>query len=101
MALIKCPECGKEVSDKAKMCINCGCPLEEMSSTGIVRIKMPNNIVEGFVGLFSSRRAEVTDSFGNPLWVGQHGDNASFTVDGPTDVITIPGWMGKRYQRYR
>ena len=23
MALIKCPECGKEISDKAKVCINC------------------------------------------------------------------------------
>lgn len=30
MALIKCPECGKEISDKAKMCIGCGFPLEEM-----------------------------------------------------------------------
>lgn len=29
MALIKCPECGKEISDKAKMCIGCGFPLEE------------------------------------------------------------------------
>ena len=28
MALIKCPECGKEVSDKAPACIHCGCPLE-------------------------------------------------------------------------
>ena len=27
MALIKCPECGKEVSDKAKTCPNCGCQL--------------------------------------------------------------------------
>lgn len=27
MALIKCPECGKEVSDKALTCIHCGCPL--------------------------------------------------------------------------
>ena len=27
MALIKCPECGKEVSDKAKVCIHCGYPL--------------------------------------------------------------------------
>ena len=24
MALIKCPECGKEISDKAKKCPNCG-----------------------------------------------------------------------------
>lgn len=29
MALIKCPECGKEVSDKAKSCIHCGYPLDE------------------------------------------------------------------------
>lgn len=27
MALIKCPECGKEISDKASACINCGFPL--------------------------------------------------------------------------
>lgn len=27
MALIKCPECGKEISDKAKSCPNCGYPI--------------------------------------------------------------------------
>lgn len=27
MALIKCKECGKEVSDKADKCPNCGCPV--------------------------------------------------------------------------
>ena len=29
MALIKCPDCGKEISDKATACIHCGCPIEE------------------------------------------------------------------------
>ena len=29
MALIKCRECGKEVSDKAKKCVHCGCPIEK------------------------------------------------------------------------
>lgn len=29
MALIKCPECGKEVSDKAYNCPNCGYPFDE------------------------------------------------------------------------
>lgn len=28
MALIKCPECGKEVSDRANACIHCGYPME-------------------------------------------------------------------------
>ncbi len=27
MALIKCPECGKEISDRAEMCVYCGYPL--------------------------------------------------------------------------
>ena len=29
MALINCPECGKEVSDKASTCPTCGCPIDE------------------------------------------------------------------------
>lgn len=28
MALIKCPECSKTISDKSQICINCGFPLE-------------------------------------------------------------------------
>lgn len=30
MALIKCPECGKEISDKAGKCPNCGFPLDNV-----------------------------------------------------------------------
>ena len=30
MALIKCPECGKEISDKSSQCIHCGYPLDEL-----------------------------------------------------------------------
>ncbi|MBQ8576015.1 MAG: hypothetical protein IJ447_08225 [Clostridia bacterium] len=29
MALINCPDCGKEVSDSAKNCIHCGCVLKQ------------------------------------------------------------------------
>ncbi|MDO4384502.1 MAG: zinc-ribbon domain-containing protein [Clostridia bacterium] len=28
MALIKCPECGLSISDKAAVCPNCGYPLQ-------------------------------------------------------------------------
>lgn len=27
--IIKCPECGKEISDKATSCPNCGCPMQQ------------------------------------------------------------------------
>lgn len=29
MALIKCPDCGEKVSDKASACIHCGCPIHK------------------------------------------------------------------------
>lgn len=32
MALIKCPECGKEISDKAPACIHCGYPLQNQNA---------------------------------------------------------------------
>ena len=32
MPLINCPECGKQVSDKAPTCPNCGFPLNSISS---------------------------------------------------------------------
>lgn len=44
MALIKCPECGKEISDLAKACPSCGCPVHSGSvdETESVRIvQMP------------------------------------------------------------
>lgn len=36
MALIKCPECGKEISDKAAACIHCGFPLSQLEKEEIV-----------------------------------------------------------------
>lgn len=32
MALIKCPECGMDISEKAASCIHCGYPLEKVPS---------------------------------------------------------------------
>lgn len=37
MALIKCPECGKEISDKASACIHCGCPQSAFHGNLIIR----------------------------------------------------------------
>lgn len=92
MALIKCIECGKSISDRAATCPNCGCPVSEMSSTGTVRIKMP--VLElGLVGLFSSRDATVEEVGGNVLWRGRHGENASFVIDGDTKIkVKLGKW---------
>lgn len=39
MALIKCPECGKEVSDKAIACIHCGFPLQKVKKDEATEIQ--------------------------------------------------------------
>lgn len=36
MALIKCPECGKEISDNAKTCPNCGRALKPSAAVPIL-----------------------------------------------------------------
>jgi uncharacterized membrane protein YvbJ len=33
MALIKCPDCGKEISDKTEKCLHCGCPINPVIIT--------------------------------------------------------------------
>ena len=43
MALIKCPECGHQVSDKAYSCPNCGYPLNDLVDNEIVSREQPIN----------------------------------------------------------
>lgn len=87
MALIKCSECGKEISSKAAACPYCGCPIEETVKEGVVRIKIPNSNVIGVTGLFSSIVSDVKNEKGEVLWQGKHGENAKFSVEGPTNIV--------------
>lgn len=41
MALIKCPECGKEISDKSSACIHCGYPMDTNNEADEVN-RMPD-----------------------------------------------------------
>lgn len=44
MALIKCKECNKEISDKATTCIHCGCPIEkEIEIYDFIKDKLEKN----------------------------------------------------------
>lgn len=36
MSLIKCPECGEQISDKAEKCIHCGCPVSNVKKVDSV-----------------------------------------------------------------
>ena len=97
MALIKCLECGKEFSDKAPACPNCGCPLTELLTSSLVKIKLPltQQISGGWVGLFSSKDVFITSN-GSTLWRGKHGQTATFTLDKPQLItIDLGSWGNK------
>lgn len=78
MALIKCEECGKEVSDKAKACPNCGCPIASLNPAGTVNIKVCNGLA-GTVKIFNVDTEEL-------LWSGKAGTIATFEVSGITEI---------------
>lgn len=49
MALINCPECGKEISDRALSCPNCGCPIASVDQpvgTGSASAQTPEAPVD-------------------------------------------------------
>lgn len=66
MAMIECPECGKEVSEKAKVCVQCGYRLhKEQSICGIIGFVLSIlQLFFGIYGLFLSIPAFVLSSIG-------------------------------------
>lgn len=48
MGLIKCTECGHDVSDKASACPNCGCPIQAADNTSVKEMEVkPLYVKEG------------------------------------------------------
>lgn len=84
MALLPCPECGKQVSSVAYSCPFCGYPISEKLDTGFVRIKTPQQIVGGRQRMFRKSRVTVIGMGVN--WSGELGTTARFPVEGPTLV---------------
>ena len=52
MALIKCTECGNEISEKAEQCPHCGCPLIPLTKDGKKK-DSPLSIVAAVLAFFS------------------------------------------------
>ena len=78
MALIKCPECGREVSDRAGVCPNCAFPLNSLRTDGVVSIKTPNNLL-GTVYIVEVDTRKV-------LWSGKPGQMAKFEIAKPIEI---------------
>ena len=78
MSLINCPECGKQISDRAAACPNCGCPISSsskssISNNGLVRIKL-----EPTPGVIN-RKVSITCC--GKSWKGQTGQVAELQIN--------------------
>ena len=79
MALIKCSECGKQVSDKADACPNCGNPI----AIRPVELRFLNQYAIRY-------RCYVYDAeTGEEVWAGKQGDTAVLDTDNEPAVLTI------------
>lgn len=99
MALINCPECGQEASDRASVCPKCAFPLSELRTDGTVRIKLyPSRETLGVnphdYRVLGKVPMEITDRNWNVLWSGVRAENATFTVEKPTNILI---YLGKRH----
>jgi hypothetical protein len=77
MSLIKCPECGKDVSDKAVFCPNCGCPIKSYTKEVLCCPKCGSSNLssekKGFSGKKAVAGALLTGGIG--LLAGTIGSN--------------------------
>lgn len=90
MALIKCPECGREVSDRATVCPNCAYPIAETKNNSMAMIKIPQykqsvSNPNLFLAMVSNAKVVIT-SEGKKLWEGKPGQIARFNIDKPTEI---------------
>ena len=83
MAIIQCPECRKEVSNIAKNCPNCGCPIKMEQPSNEVKIRM--SMIKGTVVFGAKQKVDIT--IGTKIvWQGHSGDIALLTIDKPTEI---------------
>lgn len=83
MALIKCPECGQEVSDKATACPRCAYPIAKIAARGKIRVKI--NPING------KQKASIY-SGSRTIWEGYTGEIAELEINKPTTVNVQYHW---------
>lgn len=90
MALIKCPECGKSISNQAESCPNCGMPMKPKSEYVLIRFpicerQLMNN--ECYVYEKGSKKILAT---------GRQGETVSFLCNRPVSIyVVVKGFFGK------
>lgn len=88
MALIACPECGSEVSDKAPTCPKCGVPIASAKSD--VKVRFPV-----WKGQLLNNKCRVYLN-GAEVAVCRQGETAMFELAAPAEIqVSVGGGFGK------
>jgi len=69
MAIIKCKECGKEISDKADTCVHCGCPISKEQQKNSLKVKNIYIWLVVLLPLLSCLLLWITDYFINSFLI--------------------------------
>jgi DNA-directed RNA polymerase subunit RPC12/RpoP len=95
MAMIKCSECGKDISDKAQTCPNCGCPISVKNEVNFFFSVGSGNVPQMFggVGNYQLGKGRILDNnsreLGNPVKNGQ-----TLTINCNTPITIIAKFGG-------
>ncbi len=96
MALIKCPECGREVSDRAQACPQCGCPIAPKPVSVAAQNQKSETVAVSFPDGpgFTKMKCKVWDSNGDVIAECREGGVASFRCK---KTMTIKVGIPMRY----
>lgn len=83
MALMNCPECGKEVSSFAVSCPGCGCPIAKKEEYVLIKLELAD----------TTQSVSILDENEAVIWTGRSGEVAQIGLEGPTNV-TIKYQLG-------
>lgn len=100
MALITCPECGKEISDKSTSCVHCGFPLNvaesgknEISIVGLFR-NYASNVSVGYVSSIFSEVMQAVNQIKQSYSEQEAADLiAKEIIDGLSLIPNHTRWM--------
>ena len=98
MALIKCPECGRDISDRAAACIHCGCPLPAATPASAPAPSAPRSLSVNFnAALYGPENGKTSQT----IYVTELGRNVEFSIDNSTkvgDTYKITLREGSKYE---
>lgn len=94
MGLIQCPECGKEISDKAKQCINCGYPIKENTGNGMCVINGVLRNLQPFLEQIIAN-PDMSDEERHALKMHVYGTCLTISVFGADELIDIMKETGR------